>query len=131
MSAINPLLGQRFGVRDQIRGISGEVQGDMGFSVNIESVLFHPLMFYGFRMASFGFIDFGWVGFDPPLVNSVNFQAATGLGLRLRNESLLFRSIQLRFGYLTETSSLQFNFSFSTPIIFDTFSSGKPEVVSF
>ncbi|GJM28268.1 MAG: hypothetical protein DHS20C17_09030 [Cyclobacteriaceae bacterium] len=131
LTAINPRLDERFELKDQIRGISNEVQGDIGLSANFESVLFHPLRFYGFRMASFGFFDFGWISFDQPVIESKNFQASTGLGIRLRNESLLFRTIQLRLGYLTETSSLKFSFSFSAPVIFDSFRSGKPEVVTF
>lgn len=130
-SAINPLIDQQFNIRDQIRGISGDVVGDIGFTVDIESVLFHPLRFYGFRMASFGFLDFGWIAFDQPLVETSNFQASTGLGLRLRNESLLFRSIQLRLGYLTETRSFKFGLSLSTPILFDAFTTQKPDVVQF
>jgi len=130
-AAINPLVNQRFNMKDQIRGISSEVQGDIGFSVNIESVLFHPLRFYGFRVASFGYLDFGWVDFEGPLVRADNFQASTGVGFRMRNESLLFRTIQLRIGYLTETSSINVGFSLSTPVIFDSFISKKPEIVTF
>jgi hypothetical protein len=93
--------------------------------------LFHPLKLYGFRMATYAFFDFGWIGFGGPLISGDNFQSAFGIGFRLRNESLLFRTIQLRFGYITETSDVDVNFSFSDPRIFGNFRTNKPEVVKF
>ncbi len=130
-TAIKPLIEDQFGFREGIRGISREVQGDRKFSVNIESVLFHPLKLYGFRMATYAFYDFGWISFGGPLMKSVNFQSAIGIGFRLRNESLLFRTIQLRFGYLIQPAKFDVNFSFSDPSIFDNFRTNKPEIVKF
>ena len=130
-TTVRPIVTQQFGFNDEIRGIDRNVQGDRKFSVNFESVLFHPLKFYGFRMATFAFYDFGWISFGGPLISSDNFQSAVGIGLRLRNESLLFRTIQLRLGYLTASSELDVSFSFSNPIIFGNFRTSKPTIVEF
>jgi hypothetical protein len=130
-TTVRPIATQQFGFNDEIRGIDRDVQGDRKFSVNFESVLFHPLKFYGFRMASFAFYDFGWINFGGPLISSENFQSAIGIGLRLRNESLLFRTIQLRLGYLTASSEVDVSFSFSNPIIFGNFRTSKPTIVEF
>ncbi len=64
-------------------------------------------------------------------MKSENFQSTIGIGFRLRNESLLFRTIQLRFGYLIQSSDFDVNFSFSDPTIFDNFRTSKPDIVKF
>ncbi len=130
-TTLRPLIEQSFGFREGIRGISSDIQGDRKFSVNLESVLFHPLKLYGFRMATYAFYDFGWINFGGPLIKSANFQSSIGIGFRLRNESLLFRTIQLRFGYLTQPAELDVNFSFSDPTIFNNFRTDKPEIATF
>ena len=129
-SLLTPLVDEPFSFRDGIRGISRDVIGDRKFNINIESVLFHPLKFYGFRLASYLFYDFGWITFDDKLITSDNFHSAIGIGFRLRNESLLFRTIQLRFGVITG-EGFNVNFSFSNPRIFSDFISNKPDVVKF
>ena len=130
-TTLRPIITQQFGFTDGIRGIDRSIQGDRKFYVNIESVLFHPLKFYGFRLASYAFADFGWISFGGPLISSDNFQSAIGVGLRLRNESLLFRTIQLRLGYLTQPKEVDVNFSFSNPRIFGNFRTDKPTIVEF
>jgi len=129
-TVINPVVDEPFGFQGDIRGISEEVQGDRKFSVSSESVLFHPLKLYGFRLASYAFYDFGWIGFDDSILSSENFYSSVGLGIRLRNESLIFRTIQMRFGYITD-QGFSFSLSFSTPRIFSTFEAGKPDVIKF
>ena len=136
-TSLRPLLEQNLnfsggtGETGGIRGISRDVMGDRKISVNLESVLFHPLKLYGFRIATYAFCDFGWISFGGPLISSNNFQSAIGIGFRLRNELLLFRTIQLRLSYLTEPSEVDVNFSFSNPRIFGNFRTGKPEIVEF
>ena len=127
---LRPLEDEPFGFRNNIRGISSDVTGDRKLAVGIESVLFHPLKFYGFRLASYGFYDFGWITFDDTLIKGDNFHSAVGIGFRLRNESLLFRTIQLRFGIVTD-EGFQVNFSFSNPRIFREFRNDKPSLVQF
>ncbi len=127
---LRPVLEEPFGFGDNIRGISGEIQGDRKLGISIESVLFHPLKIYGFRLATYAFYDFGWITFDDTLIRGDNFHSAVGIGFRLRNESLLFRTIQFRFGIITD-DGFDFNFSFSNPRIFSEFSNDKPQVVEF
>ena len=62
-----------------------------------ETVLFSPVYFYGFRFVFFGFADLGWIGDNPkPFKN--DFYTAAGLGVRLKNERLIFGTIQLSLG---------------------------------
>ncbi len=65
--------------------------------VNTETVLFTRFQPFGFRVALFGFADFGLLGYDTnPLRNS--FFTSFGVGARLRNERLIFSTIQVRLG---------------------------------
>ncbi len=69
------------------------------FKLSIESVLFHPLNFYGFRFAFFGFADAVKIGgINTPAGRNV-FLSSIGVGLRIRNDNLVFRTFQLRLGY--------------------------------
>ena len=62
-----------------------------------ETVLFSPVYFYGFRFVFFGFADLGWIG-DHPQPFKNDFYTAVGLGVRLKNERLIFGTIQLSLG---------------------------------
>lgn len=63
-----------------------------------ESVLFTPWNPVGFRVALFAFGDVGWIG------NRANFfrndiYSTVGLGIRLKNERLIFSTIELSFNF--------------------------------
>lgn len=73
------------------RGASGTTQ----LRVNPESTFFTPLQVSGFKFAFFGFTDFGTIGYSTnPFENK--FYASAGVGVRVRNESLIFKTIQIR-----------------------------------
>ena len=65
--------------------------------LNTETVFFTPYQPLGFRIALFGFADFGLLGRDANIFKN-NFFTTFGLGVRLRNERLVFSTIQLRLG---------------------------------
>ena len=72
---------------------------------NVETVVFTPIYFYGFRFVFFGYTDFGWIGNNSnPFRN--DFYTACGVGVRLKNERLIFGSIQLRFGLALKETGL-------------------------
>ena len=79
-----------------IRGFSsGTLRGTRRFVTNIETNVFTPASFFGFRMAMVAFADLAWIGYGRGLLfDSAPFQAY-GLGLRFRNEYLIFPTIQL------------------------------------
>jgi len=116
---------------NEIRGINEYLRGNRKLAFRLEPVFFNPFYFYGFQMATFFFYDFGWISFDKPLVTSVNFHSSIGIGLRLRNESLLFKTIQISLGYLPQDESFGLDFSLSDPLLFQNFRESKPTVVDF
>ena len=56
------------------------------------------MFLYHFRFAYFLFGDVGWLGYDNNLFRN-RFTGAIGLGVRIKNERLIFNNVQLRLGY--------------------------------
>lgn len=83
-----------------LRGFkSGTLQGQRKFTVNLESNIFTPISFVGFRLAGIVFADMGWISDDEtPLFKGKPYQAIGG-GIRFRNEFMGFGTIQLLVAY--------------------------------
>jgi len=71
--------------------------------LSLETVAFSPNYLYGFRFAWFGFSDIAVVSRDkyPGLNNSVVTEI--GMGVRIRNDNLIFKTIQFRFSFFPFT----------------------------
>jgi len=69
------------------------------FKLSIETVLFHPLNFYGFRFAFFGFAEAVNISGIDTFAGTNAFLSSIGVGLRIRNDNLVFKTFQLRLGY--------------------------------
>lgn len=82
-----------------IRGLKDNewLYGYNRFVASSETVLFTPIFLYHFRFAFYLYGDVGWIGNDPNLFQN-KFTGSVGLGVRIKNERLIFRNIQLRFG---------------------------------
>ncbi len=65
--------------------------------INTESVFFTPWQPMGFRVALFGYVDAGWLGFNSNIFKN-NFYTSFGFGVRVRNDRFIFNTIQLRLG---------------------------------
>lgn len=64
--------------------------------LNTETVLFTPWNPLGFRVALFGFVDVGLIGDNYNFFRN-NAYSTVGLGIRLKNERLVFSTIELSF----------------------------------
>lgn len=85
---------------DHIRGFSSrQAVGKQRLSLDLEYVLFFRKQFYKFNMALFGFGDFGLIGSNKQLIFTEEFYSGFGLGLRLHNENLVFKTVQLRLAF--------------------------------
>lgn len=66
---------------------------------NLETVVFSPYQYLGFRFAFFIGADFGFLGKrNVPIFDSEPF-TALNIGVRIRNERLVFKTFQLRFSF--------------------------------
>jgi len=74
--------------------------------VNLETVLFTPWNFYGFRTALFAFADLGHlVQPHGRFYQRGGLFAGLGVGVRLRNRSLVFQTVEFRLSYLPRVES--------------------------
>lgn len=102
--------------------------------LNTETVIFTPYQPLGFRIALFGFADFGTLGYSPNLFKN-EFFASFGIGIRIRNERLIFKAIQLRlgiaFGKHGLADSQYFRASNQTRLEQYRYLPSRPEIVGF
>ena len=109
---VNRYLDEFITINDRygIRGFKDEqVTGVQKFTANYEAVSFSPYYFFGFRFAFFGFIDFGLISFEEQLLKS-KLHSGYGFGIRIKNERLVFETIQIRLGYYPTITDINFPF---------------------
>ncbi|TGE25764.1 hypothetical protein E5K00_11400 [Hymenobacter aquaticus] len=84
-----------------LRGFESDMRGGSRFVMNYETTVFTPVSFLGFRVAGVAFVDAAWLATQPgqelPFRNTP--YTGFGLGLRLRNEYIAVRTVQLLLGY--------------------------------
>ena len=84
-------------------GFSGfrndSLKASQRITAGIETVVFNPLNFYGFRIAIFGFADMALLAGTKEAIRDDVFLSALGIGLRLRNDNLVFSTFQVKIGF--------------------------------
>ena len=127
-------VSQSLATENGIKTIEGnQIRGDRIFTLTTEYVVFQPWYFYGFRFATYAHIGIGNVQesriTDP--FNKTYFTA--GGGLRIRNESLVFNTIEFRISAFsdapTEGQTFTFKVSLSVPQSFESPTVRKPKIV--
>ncbi|MDR2886069.1 MAG: hypothetical protein LBU95_04735 [Rikenellaceae bacterium] len=80
-----------------LRGLDLYTMGVNRAHLGLETVFFTPYQPWGFRITMFAFTDMGLLGFDPnPFKNP--FYSTVGFGIRVKNERLVFKAIEIRLG---------------------------------
>ncbi len=83
-----------------IRGFRTDLPaGQQKVVLNYEVDAFTPFYLYGFRFVMFGFADVGMIGPEYKKWHDGAFFSGLGLGVRIRNERLVFETITIRLGY--------------------------------
>lgn len=119
-----------------IRGFSSlEAIGTQRLTLKLEHITFTPFMAAGFRFAFFNFLDIGTIGSNQhhPFKNRAYY--GVGLGIRLNNENLVFKTIELRFALYpkapSDFSSPQYGISGEDRPNFSNFNVDRPKVLDF
>jgi len=87
-------------LQHSIRGFSSrEAVGKQRLTLNLEHVLFLRKELYNFNIALFSFADIGVIGTNKKFILAQNYYSGIGLGLRLHNENLVFKTFQLRLAF--------------------------------
>ncbi|UCF64482.1 MAG: hypothetical protein JSW33_01240 [bacterium] len=133
---LNRLQGEYISLSDQIRGLDGsQFQGVNRFIINAESITFAPWNFYGFRFAFYGFGDMGFLSDRALLFHQDNFYGSFGVGCRIRNESLVLKTVQIRIGYFTRTpdrfGEWKVDIDTRDPSLFIPIESTRPSIIGF
>lgn len=68
-------------------------------SFNSEMVAFTNIQIYNFRFLFFGFADLGLVGPENHSIFKQELYSGIGLGFRVRNENLVFKTFQIRLAF--------------------------------
>jgi hypothetical protein len=84
--------------RGGIAGLySPSLRGNEKFVLNLESVLFSPYRLLGFRFAFFASVDLGFIKTENLSFFQSTAYSGLGLGLRIRNEQLVFDTFEIKF----------------------------------
>ncbi len=119
-----------------IRGLrSRDLFGNERLTLNLESVAYTPFNLYGFRFALFAFADIGWISQSRESVFSNNPYQGYGIGARIRNENLAFKTFQVRLSFypIVPEGAQLIGFSISNVSLsrFLDFNSKKPDLFQF
>ncbi len=86
--------------KNSIRGFANtQITGKQRLSLNLEYVLFLKQQFYNFNMAVFGFSDIGVIGSNKEFILKQDYYSGIGFGIRLHNENLVFKTLQMRLAF--------------------------------
>lgn len=115
---------------DEIRGIrSVDLRGTQRIVASAETILFSPWQLVGFRFAGFAFADVGYLNERDYFSLKGSSLQGYGLGLRVRNENLAFKTFQIRFAYYPgQESSFAISLRGSPNSVFRDFRIDRPEV---
>ncbi|MFV0290548.1 MAG: hypothetical protein ACK5IJ_06560 [Mangrovibacterium sp.] len=93
---------------DGIRGFESNLTfGKKKFYINTETLYFLNKKFWGFNMAFFNFFDIGVLAHQDESIFKGRWYSGFGAGIRFKNESLVFDTIQLRFAFYPGSPSDQ------------------------
>jgi hypothetical protein len=75
------------------------LRGAQRVALSLESVIFNPVNVYGFRFAMFGFADLAFLAGTNEVISEGRILSGIGLGIRLRNDNLVFNTFQIKLGF--------------------------------
>ena len=136
----NRLWGEKealqYGGMSKIHSMSSSLTA-MGYNrltLNSETVIFTPMFFYHFRFAFFAWGDVGWIGYKKDIFSN-QISSAVGIGVRVKNERLIFRNIQVRLGFILRRNDgvhyNPFQVSNEEPLIMRDFTPNGPSIISY
>ncbi len=119
---------------NSIRGLNlNPIEGIKRLFISYENVIFTPMNIFGFKTAMFAFADLGFISNNIKLITPENLYSGIGLGVRIKNENLVFSAIQIRLAYYPRTAAgseqLGFNVKTKATRLFENIFPVKPTLL--
>jgi len=119
-----------------IRGFGSRItSGKQRMTLNVENVFFQKKSILNFQTALFYFLDVGIVGPANKSIFNEDYFAGIGLGLRIRNENLIFKTLQIRLSFYpnhpSDVSAIGFILDKVSKTTFYNFQPRGPEPLRF
>ena len=119
-----------------IRGFYSHLAtGKQRLVMNLETVVFQRRTIAGFNLAFFGFSDSGIIGSAKKTIFKGIYYGGIGGGIRIRNENLVFKTIQIRLAFYPnhpkDTGGFGFIFTEMGHENFYSFQPRKPEALQY
>ena len=125
-------VGDKYGIRGYR---NDSIRTNERLSISLESVSFSPINLYGFKFVFFGFTDLVTVGKNMSYSGLDRLISEIGIGIRIRNDNLIFNTFQLRIAYFPsppEYSTMDyFNISGERLLKPPDFSPGAPLIYPY
>lgn len=114
-----------------IRGFpNSTIIGQQRLTLKLETVAFQRQSLLKFNLAYFGFTDLGWIGKEFETIFKQDFYSGIGLGIRIRNENLVFNTIEFRIAYYF-SNGFGINLDERNKSKFAGFNPEKPDILYF
>ena len=114
---------------------SNQLKGTQKLTANLEANAFTPYYLFGFRFVMFGFMDIGLIGESDDLIFSNKLYSGLGVGMRLRNERLVFNTFQIKLAFYPtapiNADKENFSISGEKRLKPDYFFISSPEIIDF
>jgi hypothetical protein len=125
-------INRDYGLRD-FRSL--DVRGTNRLKVNLESVHFLNWDYHGFRFAQYFYGDCAFISNHFSKLLNDNFYTGVGIGLRVHNESLVFRVFEIRLTWFpivpNDLNILKFKIFTQSKSTFDDFLGRKPQEILY
>ena len=123
-------------LEQEVKGLSAyDTRGTSKTVLTLEAIYFSNVFFYGFRFAPYVFTDIGLIRNHSPVIYLGKLHVGIGFGLRIRNESLVFPTLDLNFVFYTSNPTsdrkYRFNADATERRIFDDLKVGEPYIIPF
>lgn len=111
-SVTNPLYYASINFGDDLRVLRQDsIYGASKITFQAQTIIYTYFNVVGFRFAFYPFIDFGWLAQRDFFRGEKRFFAVYGLGVQVKNESLLFPGLHIKAGYMPHTLNGRPNFA--------------------
>ncbi|MDR0660802.1 MAG: hypothetical protein LBG19_08385 [Prevotellaceae bacterium] len=108
--------------------------GKNKLTISIESDFFSTVKLLGFRFVFFNFADMTWIG-NRTSIFANDFLPGVGIGIRIRNDKLVFKTLQLKLGWYPKFPQGEFNDFFDASgvdkFMTNDFVPRKPQTLEF